>query len=375
MNPLIRNLFPVLFFLLVATQVSHAQLTVPQASPRARLMQTIGLTEVTIDYSRPNVLLKEEDRTGAIWGKLVPWEMTPNQMTGKFYPWRAGANENTVFTFSSEVSIEGKPLPAGSYSYHIIPHENGEATLIFNRDDHQWGSFNYDEGQDALRVKITMAEGEPTHLLTYRFTEVSENAAVCELAWEKKRFPFSIEVNTHQITLEHMREELAQSKGFVWQSLNSAAKYCLDNEVDLEQGMEWIDRGILYFGGNFTMYNTKAQLLEKMDKEKEAKTVKEKALAVGTIREIYGYGSSLVSSDKTEEGFEIMKKNYDKFYSLGYVDAVDECLVNLGLASAYAAKKDMKMALKYGNIGVEKAPANIKAVAEGFVAKLQENSN
>ncbi|MCB0629286.1 MAG: DUF2911 domain-containing protein [Lewinella sp.] len=375
MQSLYRTLFSTLVCLLGIAQITSAQLTVPQVSPRSRLMQTIGLTEVTIDYSRPNVVSNEKDRTGEIWGKLVPWETTPNPMTGRTYPWRAGANENTVITFSTAVSIEGQPLPAGSYSFHIIPHENGEATLIFNKDYHQWGSFVYDEKDDALRVKITTTEGPQVNLLAYSFPEVDKEAAVCELAWEKKRFPFSIAVNTHEVTLQHMKEELGQSKGFIWQTFNTAAKYCVDNDVDLKQGMEWIDRGILYFGGNFPMYSTKAELLEKMDQEEEAKSFKAKAMAVGTVREVFGYGNTLVNSGKIDEGLEVMKKNYDKFYALDYQDAADECIVNLGLAMAYSKKKDMKMAMKYGNVGVEKAPPSLKAAAEGFVAQLQQTDN
>lgn len=371
MKSLFQNIFPLLLSLIGFTSVCQAQLTVPQSSPSARIMQTIGLTEVTIDYSRPNVVLNDKDRTGEIWGKLVPWETTPNQMTGRSYPWRAGANENTVFTFSSDVSIEGEALPAGSYSFHIIPHENGEATLIFNQDDHQWGSFNYEEEQDALRVKISTEEGPQTNLLTYLFEEVSQESAVCVLAWEQMRFPFSIEVNTHEVALQHMREELGQSTGFMWQSLNTAANYCLDNDLDLEQGLQWVDRGILYFGGNFPLYNTKAGLLEKMGKSEEAETLREKALAVGSVRDIFGYGNTLVNTGEIEKGFDIMKKNYDKFYALGYEDDIDECMVNLGMAMAYAGKKDLEKALKYGNIGVEKAPPNLKAAAEGFVARLE----
>ncbi|PHN01358.1 DUF2911 domain-containing protein [Flavilitoribacter nigricans] len=372
MRSFYQNFFLIVLSLLSFAPLSRAQLTVPQSSPKARIMQTIGLTEVTVEYSRPNVILDDEDRTGAIWGKLVPWETTPNQMTGKSYPWRAGANENTVIAFSSDVQIEGKDLPAGSYSFHVIPHEDGTATLIFNRDDHQWGSFNYDESQDALRVKVETKEGAQTNQLTYYFPEVSKESAVCELAWEQKRFPFTIGVNTHEVALEHMRQELGQSTGFVWQTLNTAANYCLDNEVELEQGLQWIDRGILYFGGNFTMLNTKARLLEKMGKAEDAETFRKKAVAMGTVRELYINGSTLVNAGETDKGLTILQKAYDKYHALGYNDPVDECLVNLGLASAYAAKKDRKMALKYGKAGIEKAPPNLKAVAEGFVAKLQE---
>ncbi len=364
--------FLTLICLLGFTPWTYAQLTVPNASPRSTVMQTIGVTEVTIEYGRPNVINDDKDRTGEIWGKLVPWEMTPNQMTGRSFPWRAGANENTVITFSSDVTIEGEPLPAGRYGFHIIPHETGEATLIFNKDSHQWGSFAYNETDDALRVKIATTEGAPTPLLTYHFPQVSKEAAVCELAWEKKRFPFSIGVNTHEVALQQMKEELGQSKGFVWQAYNTAAKYCVDNEVHLDQGMEWIDRGILYYGGNFPMYNTKAELLEKMKKGEEATMYKEKAMAVGTIREVFGYGNTLVNAGDVDRGLEIMQKNYDKYYALDYEDATDECLVNLGLAMAYAKQKDMESAMQYADIGLQKAPPDLKAAAEAFVAQLQQ---
>lgn len=147
-------------------------------SPKAEVMQVVGFTEVRIIYSRPGVKGRE------IWGGLVPY----NQV------WRAGANEATKFIFSTDVYIEGKLLKAGSYSFFAIPGKN-EWTLIFNKVADQWGAFEYNEAQDALRIKVK-PEKSITHQewLTYTITKTSDYSAVVRLEWEKLKVPFKIEV-------------------------------------------------------------------------------------------------------------------------------------------------------------------------------------
>lgn len=147
-------------------------------SPKAEVMQVIGFTEVRIIYSRPGVKGRE------IWGGLVPY----NQV------WRAGANEATKFIFSTDVYIEGKLLKAGAYSFFAIPGKN-EWTLIFNKVADQWGAFEYNEAQDALRIKVK-PEKSITHQewLTYTITKTSDYSAVVRLEWEKLKVPFKIEV-------------------------------------------------------------------------------------------------------------------------------------------------------------------------------------
>lgn len=149
-----------------------------RVSPKAEVMQVVGFTEVRIIYSRPGV------KGRAIWGGLVPY----NQV------WRAGANEATKFTFSSDVLIEGKLLKAGSYSFFAIPGKK-EWTLIFNKVANQWGAFEYNEAQDALRIKVK-PEKNPVHQewLTYTITKTSDYSAIIRLEWEKLRVPFKIEV-------------------------------------------------------------------------------------------------------------------------------------------------------------------------------------
>ncbi|BDQ04086.1 DUF2911 domain-containing protein [Ignavibacterium sp.] len=148
-----------------------------RVSPKAEVMQVVGFTEVRIIYSRPGVKGRE------IWGGLVPY----NQV------WRAGANEATKFIFSTDVLIEGKLLKAGSYSFFAIPGKN-EWTLIFNKVADQWGAFEYNESQDALRIKVKPEKGNMQEWLTYTITKTSDTSAIIRLEWEKLRVPFKVEV-------------------------------------------------------------------------------------------------------------------------------------------------------------------------------------
>jgi len=146
-------------------------------SPKASISQTVGFTEVTISYSRPGV----KDRK--IWGGLVPYDKV----------WRAGANEATKITFSTDVTIEGKKLAKGSYGFFAIPGKN-EWTLIFNKVADQWGAFEYNEAEDALRINAKPVKSNFTEWLRYEITRTSDSTAEISLLWEKLKVPFKIEV-------------------------------------------------------------------------------------------------------------------------------------------------------------------------------------
>ena len=178
MKQLIHILFSLFLFLLVIgceqEQEEQPQIRV---SPKAEVMQTVGFTEVKIDYSRPGV--KER----VIWGELVPYDKV----------WRAGANEATKFTFSTDVMINGKLLKAGAYSFFIIPGID-EWILIFNKVADQWGAFEYNEAEDALRIKVFPVENDFQEWLTYTITRTSDISADIKLEWEKLKLPFILEV-------------------------------------------------------------------------------------------------------------------------------------------------------------------------------------
>jgi hypothetical protein len=151
-----------------------------RVSPKASVMQTVGLTDVTVSYSRPGVKGRE------VWGKLVPY--------GKV--WRAGADEATKITFSTDVMIEGKKLSEGTYSFFAIPGEK-EWTLIFNKVADQWGAFEYNEAEDVLRVKVKPQTNGFQEWLSYSFLKKSDTSSVLELEWEKLKIPFEIKVSVN----------------------------------------------------------------------------------------------------------------------------------------------------------------------------------
>ena len=147
-----------------------------RVSPKAGVFQTIGITDVNVSYSRPGV------KNRKIWGELVPYNKV----------WRAGADEATKITFSTDVIIEGKKLPAGAYGFFAIPGEN-EWTLIFNKVADQWGAFTYNESEDALRIKVKPVSNSNHDWLLYSFTDMTSTTAQLNLIWEKLKVSFKIE--------------------------------------------------------------------------------------------------------------------------------------------------------------------------------------
>jgi hypothetical protein len=242
---------------------AFAQLTLPRVSQKATITQTVGLTDVTITYSRPGV------KGRVIWGELVPY--------GKV--WRTGANEATTFAVSKDVTINGKPLPAGTYSLHTIPGKDSW-TIIFNKRAEQWGSYEYDAAQDALRVQVEPRTGPEQEWMTFSFPDVKNDSATVELSWEKLRVPFTIGADTNAQALAGIRDTL---KGDVkeWNVPYNAASYAFNADLDnRDEAMKWIDQSIA-LKETFWNLRLKAQMLAKQGKMKDAVAVGEKAVGVG----------------------------------------------------------------------------------------------
>src|ERR1017187_5811555 len=161
------------------------------ANQRASVSQQVGPVTVTISYSSPRVVLKGDDRHGKIWGKLVPYGLTQLDFNDcKSCPWRAGANENTVFTVSDEVKVQGKSLPAGTYGLSAITGPD-EWTFIFSKNASSWGAYWYDPKEDVLRVTAKPAKSEYHEWLTYDFVEREPAKATVALKWEELQVPFA----------------------------------------------------------------------------------------------------------------------------------------------------------------------------------------
>jgi hypothetical protein len=335
---------------------------------RASVSEQVGLTDVTIRYSRPHV----NHREGHIWGELIPVGYVDQGFgTSKAAPWRAGANENTIIEFSTDVKIEGQPLAAGKYAF-FIAYDPGECTLIFSKNTTSWGSFFYDSSEDALRVKVKpLMADKSAEWLKYEFTNETTGSAVVQLQWEKLIIPFSIETDVVHNQIELFRKELRSEKGFIWQSWDQAALYCAKNKTNLPEALLWSDTATgVNVGGSqsFQAWSTKAAVLDSMGRDTEAKEAMKKALPFGDVNELYFYARNLTRNKQGKEAFEIFKLDYDKH--------PNEFLTNAGMARGYSAVGDYKKALTFA----EKARTQVTdqpniAILDKMIKNLQDGKD
>lgn len=350
---------------LYATMAS-AQLDLPRGSQLGKVYQKIGISDISIAYSRPSVNDRE------IWGQLVPYGMNNLGFgTAKESPWRAGANENTVIKFSDDVKIEGKDLEAGKYGLHMVIHENGKATVIFSKNNTAWGSYFYEPSDDALQVEVETKEIPHTEQLTFVFEQVDATSAVAALNWEKKQIPFKIELDVPNIVLADIRKKLQDSPGFNRQTWEQAANYALNNGGDLDEALGWIDAAIagqFFSQKNFTNLNIKANILTKQGKTDAAAAIMDEAMGLGTVFEIHGYGRQLIAQGQKDKALEVFKKNAKMNKGTWPVD--------FGLARGYSAVGNYKTALKHLKIAEGRAPdqLNKDAIAASF-GKLENGED
>ena len=323
---------------------AHSQITLPaDGNKKASVSEDIGITTVKVNYSRPQV----NGREGKIWGNLVHYGFADlHYGTSKAAPWRAGANENTTIEFSSDVLIEGKPLQAGKYGFFIAMGPE-KATLVFSKFNTAWGSFYYDSTYDALRVEVPVQKlNESVERLKYEFSDQTENSAMLSLQWEKVKIPFKISVDLQKLQIESFRREFNSGIFYrYWQNMQTAANYCLVNNINLEEGLSWADRSVnTYFGeANFLTLSTYAGLLEKFNRKKEADSLMKKAIPMATPLQLLMYGSNLNKMKNHQEAFKIFKMNYDKNANENYA--------NLGMVMGYYFLENKKEAIKYAEKG------------------------
>jgi len=333
--------------IVLSSATAYAQLKLPEPSPAATTEQTIGITEVKVVYHRPAV----NGRT--VWGQLVPY--------GE--PWRAGANENTTVTFSSDVKIGGKPLHAGTYGLHMIP-TTKDWTIAFSNTSTAWGSFTYDQKEDALRVTVTpRTEATSEERLSYRFDEVSDTKATLVLHWEKLAVPIAIEVDTPKVVMANVRADLRGQAGFRPEPLTQAARYWLRNGGNLDEAIKFADRAI-QSGGQYQAHMAKAQILEKKGNAAGAADERSKAQALATERDLLGAAYGLLNDKKVDEAIKEFLAVTQRFPESW--NAQD----SLGEALALKGDKQGAMAAFTKALSLTKEPAQKKRI-EAAIAKLK----
>lgn len=330
---------------------------------KSSVSQRIGITDIEIHWDAPAV----KGREGKIWGTTIAHYGFQNLGfgTAKESPWRAGANENTTVSFSTDVTVEGKPLPAGKYGFFIAVYADS-CTLIFSKNSTAWGSYFYNPAEDALRVSVRQQKDLPQsrERLTYEFSEQTENSTLIALVWERWRIPFRVAVDLNKTVVEGLRKELQNSPGFYEQNLNGAATFCLQHNVNLDEALTWADNAI-NMSPTFTNYRLKSQILEKLDKAAEAEKTMTAALDKATVQELHQYGRQLVAEKKPAKAMEIFQLNYKK--------NGDTWPTHVGLMRGYSANGDVKKALEHAQIAVKQAPDDMnRKNLEGYVKTLSE---
>ena len=349
---------------------SFAQVPYNSAVPngytkKAVVSEQVGLTQVTITYHRPAV----RGREGKIWGGIVHKGFIDQGFgNGKPAPWRAGANENTVIEFDNDVKIEGQTLPKGKYGL-FIAYDPSESILIFSKRVDAWGSFFYDEKEDALRVKVKPQPIEKSvEYLKYEFANQTPNSAVIALAWEKISIPFKVEVDYLKQQFDAFVAESQNPRGFTPQGLTIAANWTLQNDYQLEKGLEWATLATSSkFPGDPTSFpalSTKAAILDKLGRADEAAAIIKSALQFGSVIELQQFGRQLLAAKKLQAALEVFQFNYNK--------NPNHFTTLMGMVRGLSANGEYAKALEFANKALPLAPndANKQAV-QAMIEKLK----
>ncbi|HKR29784.1 MAG TPA: DUF2911 domain-containing protein [Terriglobales bacterium] len=332
--------------LLIASPLNaQSILNLPRPSQHALVTQRIGITDISVNYSRPLVNNRQ------IWGKLVPYGQV----------WRAGANENTVIEFTDPVSIEGKPLAKGVYGLHMIPNQN-EWIVILSKAATSWGSFSYKQDEDALRVSVKPQPSEFHEALTYDFDDVKPDSTLVTLRWEKVAVPFRVTVPVHDVVEADLKSQLRTGSQYIWESWDEAASYLLAEKVDLPQALDYENHSI-QLESRFDNLLTKSQILEAMGKNDEAKVVRAKALDGANAVQLHSYARQLQFQGKQDEALELFRTNVKKY--------PNEWISHSDAARLAVAKGDYDGAVKEMKLAVADAPDIYKSAFDRLVKRLE----
>ncbi len=347
----LRTMAAVLLLFATAGLV-RAQSTVmnlPRPSQHAVITQRIGVTDITINYHRPLVNGRK------VWGGLVPYGL----------PWRAGANENTTISFSDPVTIEGQPLAAGTYGLHMVPSEN-EWTIAFSKMNAAWGSFTYNQAEDALRVTVKPAPTDFHEALTYDFDNLKPDSTVVTLRWEKLAVPFTVGVNVHEVVEDSLHKQLRGLPQYTWEGWDDSANYLLSEKTDLDEALKYSNQSI-QVEERYDNLMTKSRVLDALGRKDEATVARNQALAKADVNQLYAFALQLQAQKKEDEAFAVYR-NLAKKYP-------DHWRAHAAMARVYSGQGDFESALKEANAAMPGAPDSLKPLLQAFIKKLQNKQD
>src|SRR5215510_1930490 len=338
-----------LFTCVLSSSAQSALLDLPRESQRGVVSQRVGITNIVIRYHRPLVKGRK------VFGGLEPY--------GKV--WRAGANENTTIEFSDPVTVEGKPVAKGLYGLHMIPTET-DWTIIFSKNATSWGSFSYDQAEDALRVTVKPQSSEMHEALTYDFDDLKANGTTVTMRWDKLAVPFKVEVNTQQVVQDSLHNQLRGRAQYEWQAWEEAANYLLDNKLSPEEALKYADRSI-GVEERFENLMTKTRVLDLLNRKEEAAAVRNKALPIGSAIQVHIYGRQLQQQGKQDQAFDVYRANIKKY--------PDHWLAHNEAARLACAKGDYDTAVKEMKLAAAGANDPNKPAIEALVKRLENKED
>jgi hypothetical protein len=360
-----------------ATLTAQALTTPPGAgNQKAIVTQYMGMVSVTIDYNAPDVTSPAGvDRTGAIWGQLVPWGIAPNQFypgfgTAQEMPWRAGSNQATTITFSHDVEVEGAPVAAGTYALFMAPGEE-EWTVILNSNSEAWGSFFWDPELDVAQVKV---KAEKTDFfrewLTYEFDDRQLDSTRAVLHWEHMRVPFRISVpNLPELYHQTISHQLTGAAGFNFQNWMNASNWAVQHEAYADDAVAWADAAIAA-NTSFATISNKAGILNQLGRRDEAMAALDQAIEHPTANAtlIHFAGRNLQAAGLMEDANVVFRKNYEMNPGQAPVD--------FGMARVYSHEGNFEKALEHARIALTRAPAGPQQQRlEQLIERLENGEN
>jgi hypothetical protein len=338
-------LIPCLLFAVTFCSAQSTQLDLPLQSQHAIVTQRVGVTDITINYHRPLANGRK------VWGGLVPYGQV----------WRAGANENTTITFTDPVTIEGQPLAAGTYGLHMIPTED-QWTIIFSKMHTAWGSFSYDQKEDALRVTVKPQATDPHNALVYDFDQLQPGSTIVTMSWDKVAVPFKVAVNLQQTVDASLHNQLRGLSQYTWDAWDDAATYMVDNKMDLNEALKDVDKSIQN-EERFENLMTKSRILDATGQTDQATVARNKALSMGNAQQLYGYARQLQRQKKQDEAFAVFR-TMEKKYPGNWLTYAGMGRIACSQGDYTKATADMKLALST-------APDLGKPSVESLIKRLE----
>ena len=360
--------FCIILALAYVAETSAQALQIPQNTNFAcSAGRQLGATDIEIQWHSPGV----KGREGKIWGTdIAPYGFTVlGYGSNVVSPWRAGADESTMISFSTDVKINGKSLSAGKYGFFIAVYPDS-CTLIFNKNTAGWGSYFYRADMDVMRVSTIQQKNQANlqERLIYTFSNQTPESLEIALEWERWKIPFRVEVDVKSATLATIRSQMSGALGFDPPSLEAAANWCLTNEVNYVEALNWITSATDPTLGGINTFRTlsvKSKLLEKTGKTAEASKIWNDAIEKASPIELHGYGRQLLAQKKLKEAMSVFENNYKKNNGIWPT--------NVGMMRGLSATGNLKKALEHAKLALVDAPdeTNKKSI-EAAIKQLEQ---